>query len=220
MRLLDLFCGAGGASMGYYLAGFDEIVGVDIAPMPRYPFDFVMGDALDYCKQHGREFDIIHASPPCQAYSVTKSLSRKDHPDLVALTRQVLLETGKPFVIENVPGAPLINPLMLCGTMFGLRVIRHRLFETYPYTIWFPPASCRHDGRVSGSVRYDGRRRDLENFDYLTVTGYNYVADYGRRAMGIEWMTMEELSQAVPPAYTRYIGEQIIQFMTKDNGST
>ena len=109
-RLLDLFCGAGGAAMGYYRAGFD-VVGVDIKPQPRYQFEFHQGDALEYCAAHGYEFDVIHASPPCQAYSVTRSIHGNEYPDLVAVTRAALQATGKPWVIENVVGAPLFSPL-------------------------------------------------------------------------------------------------------------
>ena len=132
MKLLDLFCGAGGAAMGYHRAGFDDITGVDIKPMPRYPFKFIQGDALEYLAAHGAEYDVIHASPPCQAYSIMQHANhmRKDHPDLVDSVRDALKQTGKPWIIENVPGAPLIDPILLCGLSFGLRVIRHRLFES------------------------------------------------------------------------------------------
>jgi hypothetical protein len=132
-RLLDMFCGAGGCSMGYLRAGF-EVTGVDLHPQPHYPFRFIQADAIAYCRKHGHEYDVIHASPPCQAYSITKNLktAKTSHPDLVAATRAALIRTRKPYVIENVPGSPLINPLMLCGSMFGLGVIRHRLFESSP----------------------------------------------------------------------------------------
>lgn len=213
MRLLDIFCGAGGAAMGYYQAGFDEIVGVDIKPQPHYPFEFVQADAIEFCTAYGAEFDVIHASPPCQAYSVTASLSRRKHPMLIEETRDALQATGRPWVIENVPGAPLINPLVLCGTMFGLRVIRHRLFECSP-VLWFPPRMCLHVGRASGSrLRNTGKTHTLgfkDGYAYITVAGNNYLASEGRAAMGIDWMTRNELSQAIPPAYTRWIGEQFI----------
>ena len=127
-KALDLYCKAGGTSMGLHRAGF-EVTGVDIEPQKRYPFEFVLGDALEYCAQHGHEFDLVVAGPPCQLYSVTASLSNGNHPDLVGPTREALIATGKPYIIENVPGSPLINPLVLCGTMFGLALIRHRLFE-------------------------------------------------------------------------------------------
>jgi DNA (cytosine-5)-methyltransferase 1 len=127
---------------------------------------------------------------------------------LVEETRAALVATGKPYVIENVPGAPLVNPLMLCGTMFGLRVIRHRLFECDP-AISFAPASCNHDGNVSGNRNAKGIRKNLENFRFLTIVGNDYIADDGRVAMGIPWMVRRELSQAIPPAYTEFIGKQL-----------
>lgn len=211
-RLLDLFSGQGGAGMGYYRAGFD-VTGVDIANQPRYPFRFIQADALEYVRAHGHEYDIIHASPPCQAYSVTKSLSRgKEHPDLVDATRAALLATGKPFVIENVPGAPLLNPLMLCGTMFGLRVIRHRLFEIHPEPIWFPPSPCQHNGKATGARTEPGRTRRLgEEFQYLTIAGHSYIVADAKLAMDSNWMTRAGLSQAIPPAYTEWIGRQLLQ---------
>ena len=126
-RLLDLFCGAGGAAMGYHRAGF-EVVGVDIKPQPHFPFEFHQVDALTYTLDG---FDAYHASPPCQRYSCAVNLhnNRDSHPDLIDIVRNILLKTGKHYVIENVPGSPLINPTQLCGSAFGLRVRRHRLFE-------------------------------------------------------------------------------------------
>jgi DNA (cytosine-5)-methyltransferase 1 len=212
-RLLDLFCCAGGAAMGYHRAGFD-VVGVDINPQPRYPFAFVQGDALEYVAAHGHEFDAIHASPPCQAYSVTKSLTTKAHPELVPQTRALLRATGKPYVIENVPGAPLVDALTLCGTMFGLDVIRHRLFEC-SHPIYFPPATCAHAGKTANgrSLRAKGITRNptqADGFRFITVTGHGYNVTDGRQAMGIDWMTQAELSQAIPPAYTEYIGHYLM----------
>ena len=141
MRLLDLFCGAGGAAVGYHRAGFDDITGVDIKPMPRYPFEFVQGDALEYVIEHGAEFDVIHASPPCQAYSVETPIKYKHtHPDLIEPTRKALEKVGKPYIIENVSGArsKLYRSVMLCGTMFGLNIWRHRYFETWPLFLMSP----------------------------------------------------------------------------------
>lgn len=210
-RLLDLFCGAGGASMGYYRAGFD-VVGVDIKPQKRYPFEFILGDALEFCATHGREFDVIHASPPCQAYSMTRRLktSRIDHVDLVAKTRALLIEANRLYVIENVPGAPLVNPLMLCGSMFGLTTIRHRLFECNP-VIWFPPMSCRHGRRMP--MWWKSRRTALKagrTFEFITVVGKSFLMSEAKRAMDIDWMVRDEISQAVPPAYTKFIGHQLM----------
>lgn len=201
--------------MGYHLAGF-EVVGVDIEPQPHYPFEFIQADALGFIARHGKEFDVIHASPPCQAYSVTAPLSNGNHPDLVESTRQVLLSTGKPYIIENVPGAPLINPVMLCGTMFGLRVIRHRLFETSP-VIWFPPAQCQHIGRVApvfgGNLKRCGvlGRSRLDDFEYISVAGKSFIKSDAQLAMGIDWMTSAEMAQAIPPAYTKWLGERLLE---------
>lgn len=216
MRLLDLFCGAGGAGMGYHRAGF-EVVGVDNRPMPRYPFEFIQADALEFCAEHGAEFDAIHASPPCQKYSITRNFKtmRADFPDLVAVTRERLRSTGLPFVIENVPGAPLINPLVLCGSMFGSRVIRHRLFETNP-NLWFPPATCGHGPAMP--MWWKSRQRALaqgKTFRYMTVAGNSFLMPEARRAMGIDWMSRTEISQAIPPAYTEYIGRFLLAHLTK-----
>jgi DNA (cytosine-5)-methyltransferase 1 len=210
MRLLDLFCGAGGAGMGYHRAGFD-VVGVDNAPQPRYPFEFIQADALEYVRAHGREFDVIHASPPCQAYSAARAIRGREHPDLVAATRVALLEVNRPFVIENVPGAPLINPLLLCGTMFGLRVIRHRLFEVWPEPVWFPPTPCCHNGKATGARNVAGVTKGFATgHSYITVVGNSYLIADARAAMDIGWMVRRELSQAIPPAYTEWLGRRIL----------
>lgn len=215
MMLLDLFCGAGGAAVGYARAGFN-VVGVDHKPQKRYPFEFHQADALEFLALHGSEFDVIHASPPCQAYSITRSLHANKHVAIVPLVRQALITTGKPYIIENVPGAPLLNPLMLCGTMFGLRVIRHRLFECNPQ-ITFAPFSCNHWGKATGNgndQRLLSRTTSLsDGYAFVTVCGNNYLADEGRMAMGIDWMTKKELSQAIPPAYTEYIGKVVLDLM-------
>lgn len=211
MRLLDLFCGAGGAAMGYYQAGFTDIVGIDANCQKRYPFEFIQGDALEFCEKYGKDFDIIHASPPCQAYSVTKSLHNNKHPELIEVTRNLLKQTGKKYIIENVAGVKFIldNPIMLCGTMFDLRVLRHRYFETFP-VIWFPPRQCQHIGKASGNKNYKGKKRTLEFWEYLTITGHDFIVNDAQIAMGINWMRKDELSQAIPPAYTKWIGQQIL----------
>lgn len=201
MKLLDLFCGAGGAAKGYSLAGFDEIVGVDHVLQPNFPFTFIQDDAIDYLKQYGKEFDLIHASPPCQAYSWAAKRWNKDYPDLIGITRQTLQETKRPYAIENVIGAILINPIRLCGTSFDLGVIRHRLFETFPFLLVEIPR-CRHRGSVKTG-------------EYVTVVGHggdskDCSLKTWRKAMGIDWMTKQELTQAVPPAYTEWIGKQML----------
>ena len=207
-RLLDLFCGAGGAAMGYHRAGF-EVLGVDIKPQPRYPFEFVQGDALEYCAAHGHEFDAIHASPPCQAYSAARTIrGRTDHPDLVEPTRLALVATGKPYVIENVPGAPLVEPIVvLYGTMFDLRTMRQRLFEYRGFEMPFvlapsKPARSAKMGRIA------------KPGEWITIAGKGGARGtkhQWERAMGIDWMGVEELAQAIPPAYTEYIGRQLLQ---------
>ena len=208
-RLLDLFCGAGGAAVGYSRAGFTEIVGVDNRPQKRYPFTFVLGDALEYVRDHGHEFDAIHASPPCQAY-IRSGMVAKDgrHPDLLAPTRAALEATGSPWVIENVPGAPMRPDIVLCGSMFGLGVRRHRWFEggppLQPFTL-----SCNHNWRITGVYGHphgrggawrNGKRPMLPR-DRETWT----------RAMGIDWMEPRELAAAIPPAYTEFIGRQLLE---------
>jgi len=210
LRLLDLFCGAGGCSVGYHRAGFTEIVGVDIHPQPRYPFEFVQADALEYLAAHGHEFDAIHASPPCQRYSVvTRATGNANaHPDLVDPCRSLLMKIGKPWVIENVPGAPLLNPITLCGVMFpGLRVYRHRLFESSVPLV--APPHGKHEVRSTGTQR--GRKAHWEAGGFITITGD--VGTYCGGAMEIDWMNGNELSQAIPPAYTECVGRQLISNM-------
>jgi len=221
-KLLDLFCGAGGAATGYHQAGINQITGIDNRPQPRYPFQFIQADALEYLTQHGHQYDIIHASPPCQAYSRLKGLTTSNYPKLITPLRRILKQLQKPYIIENVPEAPLENPLTLCGTMFGLRLIRHRAFETNP-TIWWPPAPCNHWGRASSCFMRDDRGKrvsaSFDNTDFISVTGAGYKVAHGRIAMGIDWMTRDELSQAIPPAYTKWLGEQILKKIGENNAN-
>jgi len=215
--VLDLYCGAGGAGRGYADAGF-EVVGVDIAPQPRYPFEFHQEDAIEFLLRHGRDFDLIHASPPCQAYTPIRKLVEarwrvQDYPDLIAPTRQALKRVGRPYVIENVPGAPLFSPILLCGEMFGLRVFRHRLFET-SFFLLAPP----HPRHPRGSTTKS--HRSVSAFEYgathISVAGNNFRIADACAAMGISWMTSGEISQAIPPAYTAFIGRSYMSIMTTE----
>lgn len=203
-RLLDLFCCAGGAGMGYQQAGFD-VVGVDKDPQPRYPFPFLQADALSLDPRFLRHFDAIHASPPCQAHSNAQRIQRREHPDLIAPTRRMLAASGLPYVIENVEGAPLIDPIMLCGSMppfTGLRVYRHRLFE-----VNFELRRPAHFGHVTPQTMMGRPPKDGE---FMHVVGNFSGVAAARAAMGIDWMTRDELREAIPPAYTRYIGEYLL----------
>jgi len=185
------------------------ILGVDIEPQPRYPFEFVQADALEFMRDgRGDGFDFYHASPPCQRWSsITKTAKAEhEHPNLITPTRLCLQTTGKAYVIENVVGAPLQNPVTLCGTMFGLKVIRHRLFETNP-TIWWPPRPCQHEMRVIKHGRPPDRERE-----YHGVTGHFSDVEWAHVAMGINWKMLQgELAEAIPPAYTEWIGQQLIE---------
>lgn len=203
MRLLDLFCGAGGASEGYARAGF-EVVGVDIRPQPHYPYTFIQAEALIYLSEHWQEFDAIHTSPPClSSTTLSKGTNAAVYPDLIGATRQMLRQTGKPSVIENVGSAELKWTIMLCGEMFGLGVLRHRFFECLGFTPT-QPVHQPHRGRVQGwrhGVEHDG--------PYLAVYGRGGgkgTLAQQRTAMGIDWMDTDELALAIPPAYTELIG--------------
>lgn len=208
-RLLDLYCKAGGASMGYHLAGFD-VTGVDIDPQPRYPFTFHQGDALEFLAAHGHEFDVIAGSPPCQRYSLTQRIRNRDHPDYIDAMRVLATAIGRPYVIENVPGAPLIDPIMLCGAMFeDLAVYRHRLFET-DLTL---PAPVHRAHRAP----LQKMGRPPQPGDFMHVVGNFSGVAHARRAMGIDWMTRDELREAIPPAYTHHLGLHLLDHL--DNTS-
>lgn len=190
--------------MGYARAGFD-VVGVDVNPQPNYPFKFHQGDALDFARQHGHEFDAIHASPPCQAYSETHKIRRNVHPELVPATRDLLKQIGLPWVIENVPGSPLVHPIELCGSMFGLRTYRHRLFETS-----FPLEVLAHPAHLAPQAKMGRPPKDGE---FIHVVGNFSGVEYAKRAMDIDWMSRSEMAQAVPPVYTEYIGAQLMSLL-------
>jgi DNA (cytosine-5)-methyltransferase 1 len=210
-RLLDLFCGAGGASMGYYRVGF-EVVGVDIKPQPHYPFEFHQADALTYPLGG---FDAYHASPPCQAYADANAngLKPSRHQRLIEPIRIRLNLTGKIFVIENTHKAPLNATLMICGTMFGLKVIRHRYFE-FNFAGPLSPFSCNHWGQVASGEFLGIYARGGKGHRHgkgLRDASSEPPKITAQEAMGIDWMTKEELTQAIPPAYTEYIGKYLLK---------
>jgi DNA (cytosine-5)-methyltransferase 1 len=202
--------------MGYHRAGF-EVVGVDITPQPRYPFEFVQADALTFPLDG---YDAIHASPPCQAYSVGTARWRgrqAEHPDLIAAVRERLQAAGVPYAIENVTGAPLVNALQFCGSAFGLDIQRHRLFEcSFPImappcahhwqTPRFPPNRSGRRGRRARVITVAGRGGPRED---MAEGGGKARVEEWRRVMGIDWMTRDELAEAIPPAYTEHVGRYL-----------
>ena len=200
---LDLFCCEGGAGMGYALAGY-AVTGVDIALQSRYPFTFVMCDAIEYLEAHGHKYDLIHASPPCQGYSnLTPEAHKGKYPKLIPTLREILKRLGKPYVIENVAGArhELENPVMLCGSMFGLRTQRHRYFETNIEVT--APRPCDHSELpllVTTASKASRAKRHALGIPPKSVKN-------APQAYGIGWMSSDGLKEAIPPAYTRHIGE-------------
>lgn len=231
--LYDVYCGAGGASRGYQLAGF-RVVGIDNRPQPRYAGDeFVQMDAFAFfaAVQRGEfpEPAVWHSSPPCQAHSSMRTMpDAKTHPNLIPATRAALEASGKPYVIENVIGAPLPAGILLCGTMFGLgcedaELRRHRLFES---NVMMLTPSCRHGARSRTVLgMYGGHARNRSRTIGVYGEGVrdsvrkhdrgakDFNVAQGREAMGIDWMTLAELCQAIPPAYTHYLGDQLMRVM-------
>ena len=229
-RLLDLFCGAGGAAVGYHRAGFDEIVGVDIDHQPNYPFEFIQADVMDPDFDFDFDifgFDFIHASPPCQAYStLSYAPGAKSYPTMIEGTRALLAANSDvPSVIENVAGSPLVEPFQLCGTAFGLTVEalqttwelrRHRIFEA-SFMVWAPPG-CDHQHKTLGiygdlSPRprpNNPSRRRAFNDDGTPANDWKAGFDEASALMDIDWMSPAELVEAIPPAYTEWIGEQFL----------
>lgn len=217
LTVLDTYCCAGGMAMGYWLAGFD-VVGVDIDPQSNYPFTFVQGDAVEYIRAHGHEFDLIHGSPPCQDYSNLNAYNHKDYPRLIEPTRDAMIATGKPYVIENVEvaGAELVDPVTLCGPMFGLKVYRHRVFETdWDLTAPEHPAHmerCTRNGYLPTPEK-----------PFMSIHGGKHSRAWQRAAadaMGMPWIKVpedarmdriqlgiREVCEAIPPAYAQWIGE-------------
>lgn len=209
-RLLDLFCCQGGASAGYALAGF-KVTGVDLADQPRYPFDFIQGDALAYLDENAdyikATYSAIAGSPPCQGHSKTQQLWHRDWPDLIDPFRQRLIKIGLPYVIENVVGAPLNNPVTLCGAMFGLRTYRHRLFETGGGFVLTQPDEPEHLWKLTkmGRKPVDGQ--------FIHAVGNFSGVKIVKKDWGVEWMDRDGIRESIPPAYTRFIGTQLMQYL-------
>ncbi len=211
---LDLFCGAGGASMGLHRAGFD-VTGIDIRPQPRYPFRFVQADALNPPFDISR-FDFIWASPPCQAYTVANNIHQHTHPELIEPVRSMLVASRRPYAIENVPQAPLINPVTLCGLSFGLNVKRHRKFECSFFLLAPPCGDHKGDWvTIFGRTvleRSPAVARTLKNGPVYRRK--HLGTGVGRAAMGIDWMSREELSESIPPAYSEFIGRAALRSLS------
>lgn len=202
--VLDGYCCQGGASRGYELAGFEIKVGVDLAPQPRYPYPFVQADAIRYLADHGHGYTLRHASPPCQLDSDTWRINKREHPDLIGPTRDALLMHDGAWVIENVEAArpKLRNPILLCGAMFGLRMYRHRLFEAN-----FPLPQPYHPPHVARQAKMG---RPVLEGEYLHMVGNFSGVDLAREITGCDWMTRDGLRESIPPAYTQFIGEQLL----------
>ena len=216
MKLLDLYCGVGGASVGYHQAGF-EVYGVDLKHGKRYPYTYLRADVLDVLRdeEYINQFDVIHASPPCQTHSITQHLRNAQGKttsklDLIPETRAALIASGKPYIIENVPGSPLINPIQLCGSSFGLKVRRHRLFES---NLPLVGSVCNHklQGRPIGV--YGSLNDEIPKGGKTAST-----IDEARAAMDMPWAICTELVEAIPPAYTKYLGGQVWNLVTQIHG--
>jgi len=208
MKLLDLYCGVGGASVGYAQAGF-EVHGVDLKHGKRYPFTYIRANVLDVLQDDNfiQQFDVIHASPPCQTHSITQHLrnaqgNTTSKIDLIPETRAALIASGKPYIIENVPGSPLINPIQLCGSSFGLKVRRHRLFES---NMELKRSVCDHKAQGRPVGVYGSLNDEIPKGGKTAAT----IND-ARIAMQMPWAIWTELVEAIPPAYTLYLGLQII----------
>lgn len=214
--LLDIGCRQGGATRGYQNAGF-YVIGCDIEPQPRYIGDeFILADGLEVLKDlvtdggiagwYWRGVDAIHTSWPCQGYSDTQRIRGNAHPKLIEPGRELLEATGLPYVQENVPGAPLIAPVLLCGAMFGLRTYRHRLFESN--ILLTAPAHPAHAGQ---QVKMG---RPVREGDFYQAVGNFSNVSYARRDMGVEWMTREGIRECIPPVYAEWVGRQLLARVT------
>jgi len=200
LKALDLCCSAGGASMGLHRAGFD-VTGIDIKPQKRYPFRFIQGDALNLPVRL-QDFDLIWASPHCQEYSRTRLMNpeRKRFPEQIPQFREMLVSAGVPYIIENVPGAPLLNPIKLNGAMFGLPLYRERHFEC-SFFVLTPNIKHPRGMTVKGIFPVICGDGSIKSRD--TIKRW-------KESLGIDWMVRHELAQAIPPAYSEYLARQAI----------
>ena len=205
-KCLDLFCKQGGSARGIDNLGFD-VTGVDKDPQPRYPYRFIQADALTMPL---KGYDFYWASPPCQKWSKASAIHGYSYPDLIEPIRNRLLATGKPVVIENVQGAPLENPIMLCGTMFGLRVKRHRYFECHP-SISPMLLSCSCEGPDGFTAAHRGISSIKRGARLICVAGHNFLVAEAGEAMGIDWMTQDGLREAIPPVMAQFIVEAVMK---------
>ena len=211
MKLLDLYCGVGGASAGYAEAGF-QVHGVDLKHGKRYPYIYLRANVLDVLQDDNfiQQFDVIHASPPCQTHSITQHLRNAQGKttskvDLIPQTRAALIASGKPYIIENVPGSPLINPVQLCGSSFNLKVRRHRLFES---NMPIKGTGCNHRAQGRPIGVYGSLNDQIPNGGRTAVN-----ITEARQAMGIDWAIWTELVEAIPPVYTDYLGALIVSWL-------
>lgn len=202
-KILVTYCCQGGDSWGWHLAGFD-VTGVDLSPQPRYPFTFTQGDAVEYIRSHGREYDAVVGSPPCQAYTLCQRIQGRDHPQLIGSTREAMEQTGRPWIIENVEEArgELRSPVMLCGASFGLHTYRHRLFESSVQL-----TAPLHQEHVQRTVKMG---RPLVPGDWYHAVGNFSNVPYVKADMGVPWMSRDGIRECIPPAYTEFLGRQLI----------
>lgn len=207
LRLLDLYCCGGSAGYGYELSGFD-VTGVDNEPQPKHRGKFIQADAIEYLKVNWMNFDAVHASPPCQEYSTSSMqfrLAGKKYVDLIAPTREALINTGLPYIIENVPNSPLINPIELCGTMFGMQTYRHRLFESNVGL-----TAPTHPEHIAKNAKMG---RPIKDGEFIQYVGHFSGVKFVQEMTGTHWLGQYELAQSVPPQYTEYLGKQLVEFI-------
>lgn len=214
--ILDLFCGEGGAAVGYHRAGFD-VVGVDIQPQNRFPYRFLQADALSFLQwlidsRAIQQFAAIHASPPCQRYSTLKSMTTHQYADLLASTRELLIASGLPWIVENVATAPMHQGIEVCGTALGLNVRRHRRFDSSH--LLYGPGMCKHHPdniNIYGHAcwTYQPNPADVRK-DTGKARPMRVLLNAGREAFGVPWMSQQGASECIPPAYTEFLGRQLL----------